>query len=347
MSSDIYSLDAYAFNLPDELIAKYPAEPRDTSRLLVVDKTSGELKDYQFKDILGYLDRGDTLVINETKVIPARLYGFKDTGGKVEILLLKKAGEYWEAIVRPAKRLKKDTIVRFPNTDSYLSIKEELEMAGGRLVKLENCSDENEFIDKVGQMPLPPYIDRPIDPTDKDNYQTVFAKEIGSAAAPTAGLHFTEPFLEKINSKGVNIAKVVLHVGLGTFRPVSNSDIRQHKMHTESYYMSNETAILLNKTKKEDKKIVAVGTTVVRTLETIYGNYNEFRASVGETDIFIYPGYDFKAIDKLITNFHLPYSSLIMLVSALAGRNNIINAYEHAIINKYRFFSYGDAMLIK
>ncbi len=344
---DIYSLSNYWFELPEGLIARYPATPRDASRLLVLDKKNGELSDRYFTDICDYLQKGDTLVINETKVIPARLYGFKDTGGQVEVLLLKKEQDYWEAIVRPAKRLKKGAIVRFLDSDTYLEITAELEMAGGRLIKLENCPDENEFINKVGQMPLPPYINRPADENDKTSYQTVFAKEAGSAAAPTAGLHFTQALLDRITAKGVNLATVVLHVGLGTFRPVSSPDIRQHKMHTESYQMSKKTADLLNATREEGKSIVAVGTTVVRTLETIYSKQQKFSPGTGETDIFIYPGYEFKAIDKLITNFHLPASSLLMLVSALAGRDFTMQAYHHAVKEEYRFFSYGDAMLIK
>ncbi|NLB88460.1 MAG: tRNA preQ1(34) S-adenosylmethionine ribosyltransferase-isomerase QueA, partial [Syntrophomonadaceae bacterium] len=238
-------------------------------------------------------------------------------------------------------------IVRFPSTGIYAEIIEELEIAGGRLVEFKNCSDETEFIEKAGQMPLPPYIDRPASESDKITYQTVFAKETGSAAAPTAGLHFTQELLDKVAGNGVNIARVVLHVGLGTFRPVSSTDIRQHKMHSESYYMSKETADLLNSTKNNGKNIIAVGTTVVRTLETIYTNYGEFKPCAGETDIFIYPGYEFKAVDNLITNFHLPASSLIMLVAAFAGISNTLNAYEYAVKNRYRFFSYGDAMFIK
>lgn len=344
---DIYNLKSYWFELPDELIAKYPVEPRDMSRLLVLDKNSGKLEDHYFSDISNFLSKGDTLVINETKVMPARLFGFKDTGAKVELLLLKKVDKNWEAIVRPAKRLKKGAIVRFPSTDVYAEVIEELDMAGGRLIEFKNCLDEKDFIEGVGQMPLPPYINRPVSESDKTTYQTVYAKEVGSAAAPTAGLHFTQPLLDKISEKGVNIARVVLHVGLGTFRPVSAMDIRQHKMHTESYYMSEETADLLNTTKDNGNNIIAVGTTVVRTLETIYTNYGEFKPGAGETDIFIYPGYQFKAIDKLITNFHLPASSLIMLVAAFAGRDNTLNAYEYAVKNRYRFFSYGDAMFIK
>lgn len=344
---DIYNLESYWFELPDELIAKYPVEPRDMSRLLVLDKDNGKLEDRYFGEVSQLLSKGDTLVINETKVLPARLNGFKDTGAKVEVLLLKKVDGYWETIVRPAKRLKKGAIVRFPLTDVYIEIIEELDIAGGRLIEIKNCPDEKEFIEMAGEMPLPPYINRPASERDKTTYQTIFAKEAGSAAAPTAGLHFTQQLLDEISNNGVNIARIVLHVGLGTFRPVSSMDIRQHKMHTESYYMSKETADLLNDTKNNGKSIIAVGTTVVRTLETIYTNYGEFKPGAGETDIFIYPGYQFKAIDKLITNFHLPASSLIMLVAALAGRDNTLNAYHHAVKNSYRFFSYGDAMFIK
>lgn len=346
-NADIYNLDTYWFDLPEELIAKYPVEPRDMSRLLVLDKKTGHIEDHHFRDIADFLSAGDTLVINETKVMPSRLYGSKETGAKVELLLLKKVGPYWEAIVRPAKRLKKGAIVRFPLTEVYAEIIEELEMAGGRLVEFKNCPDETKFIERVGQMPLPPYINRPATETDKIAYQTIFAKEAGSAAAPTAGLHFTPELLDRIRSNGVNIAKVVLHVGLGTFRPVSSTDIRQHKMHSETYYMSEETADLLNSTRDNGKNIIAVGTTVVRTLETICTNYGEFKPCAGETDIFIYPGYEFKAVDSLITNFHLPASSLIMLVAAFAGIDKTLNAYKYAVETKYRFFSYGDAMFIK
>lgn len=344
---DLYNLTSYDFYLPPELIASYPVEPRDSSKLLVLDKEKGKLDDYIFADIINFLNKGDTLVLNETRVIPARLYGFKETGAKVEILLLKKQGIYWEAIVRPAKRLKKGTIVKFEDSDTYIEIVEELELAGGRLVKFHNLIDETVFINEIGQMPLPPYINRPADKNDKVNYQTVYAKETGSAAAPTAGLHFTEELLNNIKAKGVNIVTIVLHVGLGTFRPVNSTDIRQHNMHKETYYISKETADILNATKLKGNNIVAVGTTVVRTLETVYNNFQEFRACAGETDIFIYPSYQFKAVDKLITNFHLPLSSLIMLVAAFAGYDYTMNAYNYAVDNKYRFFSYGDAILIK
>lgn len=345
--NEIYNLDSYTFDLPEELIAKYPVEPRDNSRLLVLDKESGHIENRHFHNISEYLEKGDTLVINETKVIPARLYGYKETGAQVEVLLLKKAGLFWEAIVRPAKRLRKGAIIKFPACDEYIVITDELDIAGGRLIKIEPASDEEAFINRVGQMPLPPYINRAAEANDKNTYQTVFAKEPGSAAAPTAGLHFTEPLLEELTLKGINVVTIVLHVGLGTFRPVSVTDIREHKMHTEYYHMGEKTALILNQTKRDGKNIVAVGTTVVRTLETIYTKHQKFISATGETDIFIYPGYEFKAINKMITNFHLPGSSLIMLVAAFAGRDNTLNAYQQAVQDRYRFFSYGDAMFIK
>lgn len=344
---DLYDLTNYDFELPQELIASYPVSPRDSSRLLVVNKENGQVEDRVFTDIISFLSKGDTLVLNETKVMPARLLGYKDTGAKVELLLLKKENLYWETIVRPAKRLKKGAIVKFDHSSIYLEIIKELDIAGGRLVKFHNLSDEDNFINQIGQMPLPPYINREADISDKTSYQTVYAKELGSAAAPTAGLHFTNDLLTDIIAKGVNVVTVVLHVGLGTFRPVNVPDIRGHTMHKESYYLAADVADILNETRLRGNKIIAVGTTVVRTLETIFNNYNKFVATSGETDIFIYPGYQFKAVDSLITNFHLPLSSLLMLVAAFAGHTHTMNAYRHAINDKYRFFSYGDAMFLK
>ena len=345
--SSIYNLQSYQFGLPPELIAQYPVEPRDQSRLLVLERQTGLIKGHIFSDIIDYLERGDTLVLNDTRVIPARLYGYKDSGAKVEILLLNQRGKQWEALVRPAKRLKPGSRIRFEGQNGVeVEIMAELNLAGGRLIEFKNCADEMVFIEQMGQMPLPPYINRPAEKSDKQNYQTIYAREKGSAAAPTAGLHFSPELLQHIQDKGVNLATILLHVGLGTFRPVSNSDIRKHQMHHEYYRVSEETAALLNQTRQQGKKIIAVGTTVVRTLETVYNTKHGFAAGEGQTNKFIYPGYEIKAIDQLITNFHLPGSSLIMLVAAFAGYDITMAAYQHAVENNYRFFSYGDAMLI-
>lgn len=347
-TDDIFKRETYEYNLPRNLIAQYPVEPRDKARLMVLDKNTGKREDKIFTDIIDYLNPGDTLAINKTRVIPARLYGYKDTGAHIEILLLRRMSAGWEALVRPARRLKAGTRVRFmPESPVEAEIVDELPMAGGRLVVFNNCENEAEFIEKVGQMPLPPYIDRPADEMDKENYQTVYAYDNGSAAAPTAGLHFTPELLEAIKAKGVNIALILLHVGLGTFRPVGTADIREHQMHYEEYCLDAETAALLNRTREKGHNIVAVGTTVVRTLETVYQEENGFVPAKGQTNKFIYPGYRLKAIDHLITNFHLPGSSLIMLVAAFAGIENTLNAYQEAVQKEYRFFSYGDAMFIK
>ncbi|MBE6152531.1 MAG: tRNA preQ1(34) S-adenosylmethionine ribosyltransferase-isomerase QueA [Firmicutes bacterium] len=338
--------DDFDFLLPEELIAQTPLEKRDNSRLLVVDRTNNTLEHKYFTDIIEYFEPGDCLVLNDTKVIPARLFGIKkETNAMIELLLLKDLGEnIWECLTRPAKRVKVGTIVSF----------------GDGLLKAEciGCGEEGirkfkliydgilyEILDKLGEMPLPPYIHEKLE--DKNRYQTVYAKNIGSAAAPTAGLHFTNGLLEQIKEKGVNIVYVTLHVGLGTFRPVSVEDVTKHKMHSEYYMMDKSTAEILNETKKNNKKIISVGTTSTRTLETIMNLYDRFVECSGWTDIFIYPGYKFKAIDNLITNFHLPKSTLVMLVSALAGKELIMRAYNEAIINKYRFFSFGDSMFIK
>lgn len=343
----LYHLESYQFDLPAELIAQYPVEPRDHSRLLVMERSTGIVRDRYFSDIIDYLQSGDTLVLNNTRVIPARLFGTKESGARVEILLLKKQGECWEALVRPAKRLKAGTKVKLDGDAGVeAEIIEELSnMAGGRLLRFNNCIDEMAFIDRVGKMPLPPYINRPAEKSDNRSYQTVYARESGSAAAPTAGLHFSEALLEQIRTRGINLAYILLHVGLGTFRPVSSEDIRQHEMHYEYFRMEEETAELLNQTRSKGKKIIAVGTTVVRTLETVYNNHG-FSAGEGRTNKFIYPGYEFEAVDGIVTNFHLPGSSLIMLVAAFAGYNRTMTAYRHAVKNQYRFFSYGDAMLI-
>ena len=335
----------FDFDLPQELIAQTPILNRDQSRLLVLDKKTGDIEHHIFKDIVNYLNPGDVLVINDTKVIPARLMGVKeDTGAVIELLLLKDLGnDTWECLSRPQKRLHIGTIVKFSDELSAEVI--ELLDDGVTRVKLLYSGILLEILDRLGEMPLPPYIHEKL--SDKDRYNTVYAKNIGSAAAPTAGLHFTNELLSELKDKGVIITNVTLHVGLGTFRPVEVDDINNHHMHSEYYNMSKETADILNKAKENGNKIIAVGTTSTRTLESVINKYGKFVECSGNTDIFIYPGYEFKAIDSLITNFHLPKSTLVMLVSALAGRENILNAYHEAINEKYRFFSFGDAMLIK
>ena len=338
--------DDFDYYLPEELIAQTPLKDRSSSRLLVLDKKTGEIEHKHFYDIIDYLDKGDTLVLNNTKVIPARLIGEKiDTKAVIEILLLKNIdGDNWECLVKPARRIKIGTIVSFGDGLLKAECIKELD-EGIRHFKLIYEGILVEILDKLGTMPLPPYIHEKL--VDQSRYQTVYAKEVGSAAAPTAGLHFTKELLEKIKEKGINICYVTLHVGLGTFRPVTVDDVTKHKMHSEYYEMSSETANMLNKAKKEGRRIISVGTTSTRTLETIISKYNEFKECSGFTDIFIYPGYEFKAIDALITNFHLPKSTLIMLVSALASKEIILNAYKEAVNEKYRFFSFGDAMFIK
>ncbi|HBQ87398.1 MAG TPA: tRNA preQ1(34) S-adenosylmethionine ribosyltransferase-isomerase QueA [Syntrophomonas sp.] len=343
----LYQLQSYMFDLPSRLIAQYPAEPRDSARMLVVNRETGELQDRVFTNLLDYLEEGDTLVLNDTRVIPARLFARKDTGARIEVFLLKPGEDGWEALVKPARRMKPGTIIEFENSDQVQArVMEELDFAGGRLIKFLNCPDINAFINQSGAMPLPPYINRPAREHDKEDYQTVYARYAGSVAAPTAGLHFTDALLDTIKNKGINIAYVLLHVGLGTFRPVSTDDIRRHEMHYEYYQINEKTADLLNQTRQSGHKIIAVGTTVVRTLETVYNVEHGFSAMTGQTNKFIYPGYQFKAIDSLITNFHLPGSSLVMLVAALAGFDFTMKAYRYAVENEYRFFSYGDAMLI-
>ena len=339
-------VEDFDYDLNENLIAQTPIKDRDTSKLLVLDKKTGEIEHKHFYDIIDYLEKGDTLVLNDTKVLPARLLGEKtDTHAVIEILLLKDlGGDVWECLVKPARRIKVGTIVTFGQGELKAEcVKEDNE--GIRHFKLIYSGILLEILEHLGTMPLPPYIHEKL--KDQSRYQTVYAKEIGSAAAPTAGLHFTKELLKKIEDKGVNIAYVTLHVGLGTFRPVSVDTIEEHKMHSEHYQMTKEVAELLTETKKNNHKIIAVGTTSTRTLETIMTKYNEFKECSGWTDIFIYPGYKFKAIDSLITNFHLPKSTLVMLVSALAGKDNIMNAYKVAQEEEYRFFSFGDAMLIK
>ena len=338
--------DDFDFYLPEELIAQTPLKKRDSSKLLVLDKKTGEIEHRHFSDIIEYLEPNDVLVMNNTKVIPARLYGVKEeTNAVIEILMLKNTSDdCWECLAKPAKRVKVGTVINFGDG----KLKAECIRVGDegiREFKLIYKGILYEILDTLGEMPLPPYIHEKLE--DKDRYQTVYAVTPGSAAAPTAGLHFTLELLDKIKEKGVKIVYVTLHVGLGTFRPVNVDDVKNHTMHSEFYEMSKETADILNDAKENGYNIVSVGTTSTRTLETVMSLYNTFKECSGWTQIFIYPGYKFKAIDKQITNFHLPKSTLIMLVSALAGKENIMNAYKIAVENKYRFFSFGDCMFIK
>ena len=338
-TSDFY------YDLPQELIAQDPLEDRSASRLMVLDKKTGKIQHHIFKEIVNYLNPGDCMVINDTKVIPARLYGEKvGTDAKIEVLLLKrKENNIWETLVKPGKKAKIGTKISFGEgllIGEVVDIVEE----GNRLIQFTYEGIFEEILDKLGQMPLPPYITHQL--KDKNRYQTVYAKHDGSAAAPTAGLHFTPELLEEIRAKGVNIAHVTLHVGLGTFRPVKVEDVTQHHMHSEFYVVEEDQAALINETKKKGGKIISVGTTSLRTLESASTEDGILKAGSGWTDIFIYPGYRFKIVDRLITNFHLPESTLIMLVSALAGKEHIMAAYEEAVKDKYRFFSFGDAMFI-
>ena len=338
--------DDFDFELPEELIAQTPIVKRDSSRLMVVDKQTGELSHHIFSDIVDLLNPGDVLVLNDTKVMPARLFGVKeDTLAHIEVLLLKNIkDDIWSCLVRHGKRVKEGTVISFGDgllKAKCISVKED----GIREFQFIYDGIFYELLDKLGTMPLPPYIKEKLE--DKDRYQTVYAKNIGSAAAPTAGLHFTKELLENNKNKGVKICYVTLHVGLGTFRPVTVEDVTNHKMHSEYYEMDEEVANTLNKAKEEGRKIISVGTTSVRVLETVMNKYNKFCKCNGWTDIFIYPGYKFKAVDSLITNFHLPKSTLIMLVSALASKDIILNAYKEAVKEKYRFFSFGDSMFIK
>lgn len=335
----------FDYELPEELIAQTPLKNRSDSKLLIVNKKSGQLKHETFKNIINYLHKGDVLVLNNTKVIPARLIGEKvDTKAHIELLLLTDLGSnIWECLSRPQKRLRKGTIVSFGNGILKAEVTEILP-DGICHIKLIYDGILMEILDKLGEMPLPPYIHEKL--KDKNRYNTVYAKIEGSAAAPTAGLHFTKELISEIEKKGIIVAYVTLHVGLGTFRPVEVDNILEHKMHSEFYIMSAKTAEILNKAKEEKRRIISVGTTSCRTLESIIQKYGVFKECSGNTDIFIYPGFKFKAIDALITNFHLPKSTLVMLVSALSSRKNILNAYKEAIIHKYRFFSFGDSMFI-
>lgn len=335
----------FRYDLPQELIAQDPLEDRSSSRLLVLDKDTGEITHKHFYDIIDYLDEGDCLVLNETKVIPARLMGVKkDTGAVVEILLLKrKSKTVWECLVKPGKKCRVGAVIEFGEgllTGTVSDIVEE----GNRIIEFEFDGIFEEILDKLGTMPLPPYITHTL--KDRNRYQTVYAKNDGSAAAPTAGLHFTKELLKDIEDKGVRLAKVTLHVGLGTFRPVKVSDVRQHHMHSEFFQVSKEAADIINSTRANGKRVICVGTTSTRTVESASDDKGYLKETSGWTDIFIYPGYKFKVSDALITNFHLPESTLVMLVSALAGREKVLHAYEEAVKEKYRFFSFGDAMFI-
>ena len=335
----------FYYELPQELIAQDPLPDRSSSRLMVLDKKTGAVEHKVFRDIVGYLHPGDCLVINNTKVIPARLYGVKEgTGANIEILLLKRMeGDVWETLVKPGKKCKPGTVIRFGDgilTGEITGIAEE----GNRLIRFSYEGIFEEILDRLGQMPLPPYITHAL--ADKNRYQTVYAKYDGSAAAPTAGLHFTPELLEEIRAMGVEIAEVTLHVGLGTFRPVKETDVLKHHMHSEFYQITQDEADKINRAKREGRRVIAVGTTSTRTLEAASDENGFLTEKSGWTEIFIYPGYRFKVIDALITNFHLPESTLVMLVSALAGREQVLAAYEEAVRERYRFFSFGDAMFI-
>lgn len=337
--------DDFDYELPHELIAQTPLKERSSSKMMVLDSKTGEYEDKCFTDLIDYINPGDTIVLNDTKVIPARLIGEKEsTKAVIEVLMLKDLGsDEWECLSKPAKRIKVGTIVKFSDRLSckctYVGDE------GLRRYKFIYEGILLEILDELGEMPLPPYITEKL--ADKDRYQTVYAKNIGSAAAPTAGLHFTKEYIEKIKQKGINVAFVTLHVGLGTFRPVAVEDVTKHDMHSEYYILDEKTADLLNETRNNGKKIIAIGTTSTRVLETVASAEGVFKPQSGNTKIFIYPGYKFKGIDCLLTNFHLPKSTLIMLVSALAGKDNVLAAYNHAVDKKYRFFSFGDCMFIK
>lgn len=340
------NIEEYNYDLPEKFIAQVPLKNRSDSKLLLLDKENGNIKEEIFKNIVNYLEKGDVLVLNDTKVIPARIIGEKiDTKAVIELLLLKDVeGDIWECLARPGKRLHIGTIITFGNDLLKAEVIEKLD-EGIVHVKLIYDGILMEILDKLGTMPLPPYIHEKL--SDQSRYQTVYAKNLGSAAAPTAGLHFTKELLEEIKNKGIEILYVTLHVGLGTFRPVEVTDITKHNMHSEYYIMTKDVANKLNKAKSEGRNIYAVGTTSTRVLETVASKDGEFKECSGDTNIFIYPGYTFKAIDGLITNFHLPKSTLLMLVSALSKKEYILNAYEYAKMNNFRFFSFGDAMFIK
>ncbi|MBQ2473200.1 tRNA preQ1(34) S-adenosylmethionine ribosyltransferase-isomerase QueA [Lachnospira multipara] len=341
---DLHDFD---YDLPEELIAQDPLSDRSSSRLMVLNKNTGKLEHKIFRDIIDYLNPGDCLVLNDTKVIPARLYGEKEgTGAGIEVLLLKRKEDLkdtWEVLVKPGKKAKVGARISFGDGKLVAEVKDIVD-DGNRIIQFEYDGIFEEILDDLGQMPLPPYITHKLE--DKDRYQTVYATHKGSAAAPTAGLHFTNELLKAIEEKGVKIARVTLHVGLGTFRPVKVENILDHHMHSEFYMVSQEAADIINETKKNGGRVISVGTTSTRTIESVANEDGTVPAKTGWTDIFIYPGYKFKTIDCLITNFHLPESTLVMLVSALAGRENVLNAYKIAVEEKYRFFSFGDAMFI-
>ncbi len=338
-------VNLFDFHLPEEQIAQVPLLDRTSSKLMVLDRETGAIQHQHFHDIVDHFREGDTLVINDTKVLPARLFGVKEeTGGKIELLLLKQTSDdVWETLAKPAKRVKPGTILSFGDGLLRAECVEALE-DGGRILKFFYDGIFYEVLDQLGTMPLPPYIHEQLE--DQDRYQTVYARERGSAAAPTAGLHFTPELLEALKAKGVRIAPLTLHVGLGTFRPVSVDDVDSHKMHSEYYELPESSAALLRETRKQGGRIIAVGTTSTRTLETVVRDHGDFVEATGWTDIFIFPGQEVKGIDGLITNFHLPKSTLIMLVSALSTREHILHAYEEAVANGYRFFSFGDAMFL-
>ena len=334
----------FFYNLPEELIAQTPVEPRNSSRLMVLSRDSGAVEHKHFYNLPEFLKPGDCLVLNDTRVLPARMYGVReDTGAVVEFVLLRQHGNMlWECLAGPGKKAKEG--YKFKFSDKLSATVTEVMPDGNRMIEFRCDGDFFTVLDEVGQMPLPPYIKEKL--KDKERYQTVYSKEAGSAAAPTAGLHFTKEMLESIKKSGVNIAYVTLHVGLGTFRPVKVEDVTKHKMHTEHFYIPGEAADIINETKKNGGRGICVGTTSCRTVESCAARYGEIRSCSGDTDIFIYPGFEFKCMDGLVTNFHLPESTLIMLVSAFAGYDNVMNAYNTAVKEKYRFFSFGDAMLI-
>lgn len=344
-------LSEFDYELPEELIAQFPAQKRDFSKLLVLSKNNGELEHKHFYDVVDYFDENDVLVLNNTRVIPARLYAQKSTGANIEIFLLKEVkAQHWEVLLRPAKRVKPDDVLKISDELSAQLIEKYED--GKALIKLLYEGNIFEILDRVGKIPLPPYIERKMSDDelaklDYERYQTVYAKNKGSVAAPTAGLHFTEEIIEKLKSKGVQVCYVTLNVGLGTFKPVNTENIEDHKMDNEVFEITQEAANIISNGMKNGKRIVAVGTTSTRTLETTFQKYGEIKAVKDSSEMFIYPGYEFKVVNALITNFHLPKSTLIMLVSALAGKDTIFNAYKEAIAQKYRFYSYGDCMLIK
>lgn len=347
MSTPHYTTSDFDYDLPEELIAQTPLEKRDQSRMLVLDAQTGEYQDDYFYNVIDQLNPGDALVMNDSRVMPARIYGIKpETGGHLEVLLLNNThGDEWETLVKPAKRAKVGTTISFGDGELTATVTKELEH-GGRMIEFHYDGIFMEILDRLGEMPLPPYIKEKLD--NPEMYQTVYSREVGSAAAPTAGLHFTKELLQKIADKGVKLVYLTLHVGLGTFRPVSTDNIEEHKMHSEFYRLTPEAAATLNEVRANGGKIVATGTTSIRTLETIGTKFNgEIKADSGWTDIFIKPGYEWKVVQAFITNFHLPKSTLVMLVASFTGRENILNAYKHAVQEKYRFFSFGDAMFIK